>query len=97
MVTLHGEIDLLTAPAVTARLDRLTAGRRPDVVIDLRTVDFIDCSGLGALCRARRRALARRGRLRLVCDSPRFLQILRYVRLEGDFDIRPRLVDALGA
>ncbi|CAL9649779.1 STAS domain-containing protein [Streptomyces sp. enrichment culture] len=96
VVTLHGDIDLLAVPALNARLDRLTAVGRPDLVIDLSAVDFIDCSGIGVLCRAWKRALARHGRLRLVCDSPRFLRILRQVRLDDVFDVRPRLADALG-
>ncbi|WP_258054767.1 STAS domain-containing protein [Streptomyces sp. Ru71] len=91
LVELRGDIDLLTAPALADRLDALTAGRRPDVVIDLRAVNFIDCSGLRVLCRVRSRALERRGRLRLISDSPRFLMILRHVRLADVFEIHPGL------
>ncbi|WP_340384408.1 hypothetical protein U5640_41625 [Streptomyces sp. SS7] len=32
-----------------SRLDALTAGPRPDLVLDLRPVSFIDCAGLGVL------------------------------------------------
>ncbi|MEU6592485.1 STAS domain-containing protein [Streptomyces sp. NPDC046881] len=91
VLPLHGEIDLLTAPALSARLDTLTAHPCPDLVLDLRPTEFIDCTGLGVLCRARNRVLARRGRLRLVTDSARFLRMLRATGLWGVFEVQPRL------
>lgn len=96
VVALRGELDVHSAPLVTARLDALTAGPCPDLVLDLRDVSFIDCSGLGVLCRARARALARHGRLRLVTDSARFLRVLRHAGLGDAFETHPRLSDALG-
>lgn len=90
VVPLHGEIDLLTVTALSRRLDALTAHPRPDLVLDLRPVAFIDCAGLGALCRARNRVLARQGRLRLVADSPGFLRMLRATGLSGVFEVLPR-------
>ncbi|WP_128381345.1 STAS domain-containing protein [Streptomyces cavernae] len=95
VVELSGEIDILTAPSVSAHLDALTACPHPDLVVDLRTVSFIDCSGLSTLCRARKRALEQRGRLRLVADSARFLRILRYAGLSGVFEVHRRLSEAL--
>ncbi|MEV0976408.1 STAS domain-containing protein [Streptomyces sp. NPDC049915] len=87
LVELRGELDMLTAPSLAARLDKLTGSCRPDVVLDLRGVSFIDCSGLGVLCRARNRVLARWGRLRLISDDPEFLRILRYARLADVFEV----------
>ncbi|MBN0043708.1 STAS domain-containing protein [Streptomyces actuosus] len=95
VVAPRGDLDLLSAPPLSARLDTLTAGPRPDVVLDLRAVSFIDCAGLGVLCRARNRALARQGRLRLVADNAHFLRIVRHVGLDGVFDIMPRLPETL--
>ncbi|MEV6833023.1 STAS domain-containing protein [Streptomyces sp. NPDC051133] len=94
VLPLHGQIDLLTAPALAARLDALTAHPSPDLVLDLRPTEFIDCTGLGVLCRARNRVLARRGRLRLVTDSTGFLRILRASGLSGVFEVHSRLPDA---
>ncbi|WP_371582139.1 STAS domain-containing protein [Streptomyces sp. NBC_01314] len=91
VITLQGELDVVTAPSLAARMDALTSGPRPDLVIDLRPVSFIDCAGLGVLCRARNRAKARQGRLRLVTNSSPFLRILHHTGLTGVFDIRSRL------
>ncbi|MGI5347063.1 STAS domain-containing protein [Streptomyces sp. CA-250714] len=95
VVELSGEIDIRTAPSLGARLDALTAGPRPELVVDLRSVSFIDCSGLRLLCRARNRTVARRGRLRLVTDSRSFLRILKHTRLVGVFEVHHRLPEAL--
>ncbi|KUM97344.1 hypothetical protein AQI88_08560 [Streptomyces cellostaticus] len=96
VVPLHGEIDLLTATALAQRLDELTAHPRPDLVLDLRPVSFIDCTGLGVLCRTRKRVLSRRGRLRLVADSAGLLLILRATGLSGVFEVLPQLPRASG-
>ncbi|MFF5497332.1 STAS domain-containing protein [Streptomyces aquilus] len=91
VMELRGEIDLCTGPPLSARLDDLTAGPFPDLVLDLRPVSFVDCSGLRALCRARNRVLARGGRFRLVTESARLLGILRCVDLGDAFEVLPRL------
>ncbi|WP_018549597.1 STAS domain-containing protein [Streptomyces sp. LaPpAH-108] len=91
VVALRGEIDLLTAPELTARLDTLTAREHPDLVLDLRPVEFIDCTGLGVLCRTRNRTRDRQGRLRLVADSEEFLRLLRTTGLGGAFEVQPGL------
>jgi anti-sigma B factor antagonist len=95
VVELRGEIDIQTAPPVSAHLDALTSGPSPELVLDLRSVTFIDCRGLAALCRTRNRALDRGGRLRLVTSSPRFLWMLRLTNLAHAFDVYARLPDAL--
>lgn len=90
VLALQGEIDILTVPALVAHLDTLTADQSPDLVLDLRTVSFIDCAGLGVPCRAQNRARVRHGRLRLVTDSARLLRILHCTGLTDAFDIRRR-------
>ncbi|WP_371658403.1 STAS domain-containing protein [Streptomyces sp. NBC_00280] len=91
VLELRGEVDLARVPSLSARLDTLTAHGQPDLILDLRRVSFIDCAGLGMLCRARNRTLARQGRLRLVSDSGRFLRVLRHAGLSGIFEVHPHL------
>ncbi|GAA1261763.1 STAS domain-containing protein [Streptomyces aureus] len=45
VVSLPGEIGLLTATALSEKLDALTTHARPDLVLDLRSVTFMDCAG----------------------------------------------------
>ncbi|MEU6525780.1 STAS domain-containing protein [Streptomyces sp. NPDC046924] len=97
VVTPSGELDLRTAPVLSRRLDALTDRALPDLVLDLRAVSFIDCSGLRVLCRTRNRVLARGGRLRLITDRPSFLRLLRHARLTGVFELLPLLPAELDA
>jgi anti-sigma B factor antagonist len=73
----RGEIDILAAVEIMPFLDSATIRRAPRIVIDLRPVEFFDCSGLRLLFRARRRVLARGGTLHLVCTHPLTLRVLR--------------------
>jgi anti-sigma B factor antagonist len=92
----HGEIDIAAALEIAPFLDRVTA--HPDVrlVIDLRPVDFFDCSGLRLLYRARARVLDQDGELRLVCTQPLILRILRVTGLVRLLPAHPTLDAALG-
>ncbi|MFJ5303043.1 STAS domain-containing protein [Streptomyces sp. NPDC088350] len=85
VVEVSGEIDMATAGFVTEHLDAATAVAEPDVLVDLRLVEFFDCSGLRVLCRAERRARERGGRLRVVSDGPRIDRLLRASGLLGRF------------
>ncbi|MFF4759281.1 STAS domain-containing protein [Streptomyces sp. NPDC001292] len=97
VVTLSGDVDLVTRLSLVARLDTLTDGPRPDLVLDLRPVPFIDCAGLGLLCRVRNRVAARGGRLRLVSGSSSFRRILRHTGLTGVFQVLPEFEEAPAA
>ncbi|MEV6999166.1 STAS domain-containing protein [Streptomyces sp. NPDC093982] len=89
VVEVAGEIDLATAALVTEHLDEATARPESDVLVDLRRVDFFDCSGLRVLCRAETRARYRGGRLRVVSDAPRIRRLLRGAGLLDRFALLP--------
>ncbi|MEU6372370.1 STAS domain-containing protein [Streptomyces sp. NPDC046909] len=90
------EIDMATAGALAEHLDAATEGAGPDVLVDLRAVDFFDCSGLRVLCRAESRARERGGRLRIVSESPRIRRLLRASGLLGRFPPLPDLPESNG-
>jgi anti-sigma B factor antagonist len=73
----HGEIDISAALEIIPYLDSVTGRPEPQIVIDLRPVEFFDCSGLRLLYRARRRVLSQGGRLHLVCTHPLTLRVLK--------------------
>ena len=52
-VTIRGEVELASAPALTAALDDAIRTSRGPFVIDLTEVDFLDSSGISCLVRAR--------------------------------------------
>ncbi|MFF1713134.1 STAS domain-containing protein [Streptomyces sp. NPDC058268] len=76
VVELHGEIDLASAPEVQQHLDAATVRVGAQVIVDLRSTDFLDCTALALLCRAHRQARRRQGQLHVVCIRPWHLKIL---------------------
>ncbi|MEU4234458.1 STAS domain-containing protein [Nonomuraea sp. NPDC026600] len=76
-----GEIDLLTAGALRVAIeDTLQAPGPVDVVVDLATVTFLDCAGIGALVAGHNIAI-RRGRGYTVVNPQR--RVRRVLELAG--------------
>ncbi len=57
-ITVTGELDAATAPALRAELDELRSAPGVPLVVDLRDLVFIDSSGLGVLATAANRRAA---------------------------------------
>jgi anti-anti-sigma factor len=87
-VTVAGELDLATAPALREQLGRLNAAGL-DVRLDLSELRFIDCAGVGALRSACASARSDGRRFAIVDDlSPAptcVFEILTNLRLLDDF------------
>ncbi|MCX4903198.1 anti-sigma factor antagonist [Streptomyces sp. NBC_00878] len=92
----RGEIDIIAALDIVPALDAATGHPAARVVLDLRHIDFLDCSGLRLLYRARRRVLAQGGRLQLVCTHPLTLRILRVTELDNVLPPLSSMDEALG-
>jgi anti-sigma B factor antagonist len=95
LVTLSGEVDVYTAPALRERLVEDIEGGCPMVVIDMSGVDFIDSSGLGVLVSALKRVSEAGITMRIVCDSEPVLKIFRITGLDKVFDLVPSLDEAI--
>ena len=66
VVHADGEVDIATAPLLGRALEAGLAGGRPTVVVDLRQISFVDCTGIGLLTAARSRAGDQGTRLRIL-------------------------------
>lgn len=55
-LTLHGEVDIASAPALEPQMRNAEELMPRRVVLDLAAVDFIDSTGVHALIRAQQRA-----------------------------------------
>ncbi|MEU0783247.1 STAS domain-containing protein [Streptomyces sp. NPDC006173] len=95
VVELHGTVDLNVIAEIRVHTDAASAYRDSRVVVDLRPVEFLDCAGLGVLCRTRRRVLEREGRLALVCVRPWHLRIIKAAGLGPHFEILTTVEEAL--
>ncbi|MFC3169984.1 MULTISPECIES: STAS domain-containing protein [Paracoccus] len=84
----EARIDAAIATRFKDRLREIVLRGRKPVQLDMRRVDFMDSSGLGAMI-AVRKALPEA--LPLVLDglTPNVERVFRLTRMDGVFDIRP--------
>ena len=95
VLRIGGEVDVYTAPQLRERVIDLLAHRVRHIVADLREVDFLDSTGLGALVGSLRRLREQEGSLTLVTDTDRILQIFRLTGLAHAFAIRASIPQAI--
>lgn len=89
-VTVTGELDLVSSPALEAELERATGSDCDVIVVDLRTLEFMDSTGLHVLVRGHNRA-QESGRAFAVIRGRE--QVDRLLRLTGVAEVM-RIVDS---
>jgi anti-anti-sigma factor len=90
VISLSGELDLASSPALQEALDRVFESSSEIIVIDLRTLDFMDSTGLSILVKAQHRATENERRLFIVRGPA---QVQRLLSLTGVAE-RLSIVDA---
>lgn len=96
VITLAGDIDIQTAPALREQLASLPPAPQV-IVVDLSAVEFLDSSGVGALVGAAATLRAAGGSLRLACPPPRVQKVFRISRLAEVIPIYDDVDDAARA
>lgn len=94
VLTLFGEIDLASGPAVREAVGELIAAGRVRLVWDLREVTFMDSAGLGILVHAVRSAEARQGCVRLAGVGVQVWRLMELTGLSAVVDIFPDVASA---
>src|SRR2546430_1029680 len=69
-LALEGELDFKTAPVLVERAREALDQRPPRLVLDLAELQFMDCSGLGAVRMVAREQRAREPDSQVVVRSP---------------------------
>lgn len=87
-VALSGELDLATVPMLRGHLAHLEREDVVAIVLDLRDLTFLDCSGLHAFLIAREHAVANEHRLILVGTSARTRRLFELTGTEFLLDDR---------
>jgi anti-sigma B factor antagonist len=95
IVTVIGELDTLTAPALSAVLTEMLAVAQV-VVVNLDGVQYLASAGLRILIEARDLAAEHGADLRLVCHSPSANRVLDGSGLRDHFDFADSVPIALG-
>lgn len=97
VLTLSGEVDIYSSPALRNALAAASAEGCSMIVVDLNGVSFIDSSGLGVLVGALRRAREAGGDLKVVSAQEFVGRIMRITGLDHVFALHATLDEALGA
>ncbi len=88
IVVSGSRIDAAVATRFKDEMRRLIAPHGLPVIIDMRAVDFLDSSGLGAMI-AVRKSMAEGRPLILRGLTPNVDRVFRLTRMDSVFDIRP--------
>ncbi len=84
LLTVTGEVDSSTAPALRAAVDTAFADGVPALTVDLDRVTFLDSAGLCVLAGAHRRAVQEGVVLRVVASSR---AVVRPLQITGLYDL----------
>jgi anti-sigma B factor antagonist len=90
-----GRIDVETAPALREKIKQIAESSAFMVVVDLKSVDFIDSSGLSALVSGLKALRQVGGSICLCRPRPQALTALRLTLLDRVFPIFPSVEEAL--
>ncbi len=83
VLTLHGELDLVSAPRLQSEIESNTGDAPDALVLDLDDVHFIDSAGLRVVLVAHERTLKRGRRLALTPGSPQVQRLLSIAGVNG--------------
>ncbi|MFF4032076.1 STAS domain-containing protein [Streptomyces sviceus] len=100
VLSVSGELDLVTSPVLRARVHDAVAEGRHSLVLDLSEVYFCDSSGVGVLIASRRLIHSCRGKLRLIlpaqgaADGSHVNRVLGALGVRRLFEVHPDLDSA---
>lgn len=95
VLRIAGEIDVYTAPDLRQRVVDLVDNGTRHIVADLRGVDFLDSTGLGALVGSLKRLRLCQGSLTLVTSGGRILQLFQITGLIRAFALHHSVLDVI--
>jgi anti-sigma B factor antagonist len=95
VVSVMGEVDVATAPALEQTLRSVAEDRTDEVIVDLTGCSFLESRGLRALVASRGRLERSNRRLALVLSNPSVLRIFQITRFDELFAIYPSLRAAI--
>ena len=95
VLRVRGEIDVYTAPQLREHVIKLLDDGARYLTADLREVDFLDSTGLGALVGSLKRLREQDGSLTLVTAADRILMIFRLTGLDRVFTLHPSVSQAI--
>ena len=93
MLTVTGELDVLTARKLTPHLDDIVRKHDGDAVIDLTRAEFIDSFGLTVLLNTQRRLERQARSLCVICGEGPVRRAIEFARLLEPLGVVPSLAE----
>ena len=87
IIEVSGEVDLYNVSELKKALFSITDGRFPSVVADMKNVNYMDSSGIGALVAGQKKMKAHNGKFALMNIHEDVLNILKLATLDRFFRI----------
>ncbi len=87
IIQVSGEVDLYNVSELKKALFSLTDGQHPSVIVDMKNVNYMDSSGIGALVAGQKKMKAHNGKFALMNIHDDVLNILRLATLDRFFKI----------
>jgi anti-sigma B factor antagonist len=97
VLQMAGEIDVYTSPELRKQVADLAEDGIIHVIADLRGIDFLDSTGLGALVGGLKRLRVRQGSLMIVTSGGRILKLFQITGLTHAFALHSCVLDAISA
>ncbi len=94
VMSVSGEIDILTSPILDERLQMTLGGGVSSIVVDLSGVTFLDSTGLSVLIAGLKRCQDAGGQMRLVSPRPNVRKVFEITGLADVFQVEARDDDA---
>lgn len=96
VLTVAGEVDLATAPALENAIDAILSGKPAALIIDLTSVSFLASAGMATLVAAHQRAGSATS-IAVVAEGPATSRQLKMTSLDQVFALHSTLDAALAA
>lgn len=87
VISISGEVDLYNVSELKKALFSVTDGSYSSVVVDLKDVNYMDSSGIGALVAGQKKMRAHNGKFALINIHDDVLNILKLATLDKFFTI----------
>jgi anti-sigma B factor antagonist len=97
VLRMAGEMDVYTSPKLRQQVADLAENGTIHVIADLRGIDFLDSTGLGALVGSLKRLRVRQGSLMVVTSGGRILRLFQITGLTRAFALYRCVLDAISA
>ena len=97
VLQIAGEMDVYTSPKLRKQVADLAENGTIHIIADLRGLDFLDSTGLGALVGSLKRLRLRQGSLMIVTSGGRILKLFKITGLTHAFALHSCVMDAISA